>query len=126
MFILCSEVNITNFDKTLLLAILSNFKLTSLAVHDGNEDILITLLQIASIQETLEHFNIKRLNIFECTSVVDLLVEFKRIKTVRINWYYFDDDTLEQLKLEIGQFKRKLRKKHSQIYIDIGYSRKYS
>ena len=79
------------------------------------------LLKIPSIQETLEHFDIQQLDIFEFTSVVELLVEFESIKTVKILWKYSKDDKLKELELEIGQFKKKLRKKHSEIDINICY-----
>ena len=87
LFILCRDINNTNFDETLLLDILSKFKLASLRVYvgDKDEDIFMSLLQMSSIQETLEHFEIDNLDIFKCTSVIELLVEFKRIKSVRIN-----------------------------------------
>ena len=48
------------------------------------EYIFMQLLQIPSIQETLEHFDIQQLFILKYTSVAELLVEFKRIKTVTI------------------------------------------
>ena len=124
MFILCNDINKTNFDETLLLATLSKFKLTSLSAgcKGTDEDILITLLKTPSIQETLEHFNIYKLDIFEYISVIELLVEFKRIKTIEILfWEYSEDDKLGELKLKIEQFEKKLRKKHSEIDIDIIY-----
>ena len=85
MFILCSDVDNTSIDETLLLAILSKFKLTSLLVdYQGKDEyIFMPLLQMPSIQETLEHFTIERLDISKCTSVIELLVEFKRIKKNR-------------------------------------------
>ena len=122
MFILCRGINTANYDETLLLSILSNFQLTSLRVHCTNKDenIFMQLLQIPSIQETLEHLYIYSLNIFECTSVIELLVEFKRIKTVKINLHYSKDkDKIEELKQKIEQFKKELRKKHSEIEISI-------
>ena len=79
------------------------------------------LLKIPSIQETLEHFDIQHLDNFEFTSVAELLVEFKSIKTVKILWKYFKDDKLEEIELEIEQFKKKLRKRHSEIDINICY-----
>ena len=126
LFILCSDINKTNYDETLLLAILSKFKLTSLRVLNLNwnkdecEDILMTLLQIPSIQETLEHFTIDFLDNSKYTSVFELLVEFKRIKRIKIGICYSKDDKFEELKKEIKQFEKKLRKKHSEneIYID--------
>ena len=126
MFILCRGIKYTNFDETLLLAILSKFKLTSLRAEcDGtDEDNWITILQIPSIQETLEHFTIYKLDIFKCTSIIELLVEFKRIKAIEIFWYYSYDDKLKELKLEIKQFKRKLKKKHSEIEIEINYKKR--
>ena len=122
MFTLCTGINNTNFDETLLLSILSNFQLTSLRVHCTNKDenIFMQLLQIPSIQETLEHLYIYSLNIFECTSVIELLVEFKTIKTVKILLHYSkDEDKIEELKQKIEQFKKELRKKHSEIEISI-------
>ena len=78
------------------------------------------LLQMPSIQETLEHFRIHNLVISKCTSVIGLLVEFKRIKTVTISRRYSaKDGKLEELILEIQQFKKELRKKHSEIKICI-------
>ena len=86
----------------------------------------MSLLKIPSIQETLEHFKIYNLDISKCTSVIDLFVGFKRIKRIEIFWYYSkDEDKLEELKLEIEQFKRKLRKKHSEIQINIDYCEEY-
>ena len=80
------------------------------------------LLQTPLIQETLEHLYITFLDIFECTSAIDLIVEFKRIKTVEIHWEYSEyEDKLQELKLEIKQFEEKLRKKHSQIKIKVDY-----
>ena len=122
MFTLCTGINNTNFDETLLLSILSNFQLTSLRVHCTNKDenIFMQLLQIPSIQETLEHLYIYSLNIFECTSVIELLVEFKTIKTVKILLHYSkDEDKIEELKQKIEQFKKELRKKHSEIEISL-------
>ena len=122
MFTLCTGINNTNFDETLLLSILSNFQLTSLRVHCTNKDenIFMQLLQIPSIQETLEHLYINSLNIFECTSVIELLVEFKTIKTVKILLHYSkDEDKLEELKQKIEQFRKELRKKHSEIEISL-------
>ena len=124
MFTPCTGINNTNFDETLLLAILSKFKLTSLVVQNGDKDeyIFMSLLQMASIQETLDNFIIYELNIFKCTSVVDLLVEFKKIKTTVIYFSPFtniDKDKLEELKQEIWQFEKKLKKKHSEIEISI-------
>ena len=127
MFTLCSTINKTNYDETLLSAILSKFKLTSLEVwnfgrnKDQYEYILMTLLQIPSIQETLEHFDIHGLDILGCTSIFELLVEFKRIKTVEIGLRYTkDDDKLEELKQKIQKIKKEVRKKHSEIEISIG------
>ena len=77
------------------------------------------LLQMPSIQETLEHFDILKLDISKCTSVIDLFVEFKRINTIRIEWKYSKDDKLEELKIAIKKFKKKLRKTHPEIEIDI-------
>ena len=97
---------------------------TSLVVHNGDEDenIFMSLLQIPSIQETLDDFTIYDLDISECTSVVKLLVEFERIKTVKIEWLHsLDDDEFEEWKLKIKQFEKILKKKHSQIHIYIGY-----
>ena len=124
MFILCSYIDDTNFDENLLLSILSKFKLTSLVIRDGNRDeyIFIELLQMPSIQETLEHFRIKSSNIFSCTSVIELLVELKKIKKIRIEWGYYknvEDNKVDEWKLKIEQFETKLKKKHSQIEIDI-------
>ena len=86
MFILCSNINNANFDETLLLSILSKFKLTSLRIWDGNKDenIFMLLLQIPSIQDSLEHFYIRFLDISKCTSVIDMLFEFNRIKKIEI------------------------------------------
>ena len=125
MFILCSLINKTNYDGTLLFTILSKFNLTSLLVFDGykDEDIFMQLLIMPSIQETLEHFSIISLNIIECTSVIELLVEFKRIKTIKLFWKYSEDDELQEWKLEIKQIEKKLRKKHSEIEIDIDYQK---
>ena len=129
MFILCIHINKTNYDETLLLDILSKFKLASLVVRNGDkdEDIFMQLLQIPSIQGTLEHLIIYFLDICKCTSVIDLFVEFKRIKTIRILYWEYskDEDKLEELKLEIEQFKRKLKKKHSEIKININYCEEY-
>ena len=121
LFILCSDINKTNFDEILLLAILSKFKLTSLKVRFRykDENIFMQLLQMPSIQETLEHFRISNLDALECTSVFELLVEFKRIKTIKIEWEYSDDDKIEELKQEIQKFKKELRKKYSEIEINI-------
>ena len=126
MFILCSGINKTNFDETLLLSILSKFKLTSLRVwlRNKEEDIFMSLLQIPSIQETLEHFRISHLNIFKCTSVVGLIVEFKRIKTVKVLWDYSKNEKYEEFKQKIQKFEKELRKKHSEIDISIIYHRK--
>ena len=123
LFILCRDINKTNFDETLLLAIFSKFKLTSLVVGFGNRDeyIFMRLLQMSPIQETLEDFTIYDLDISECTSVVELLVEFESIKTIKIVFYFNDDDKLEEWKLKIEQFEKIMKKKHSEIYIDINY-----
>ena len=123
MFILCSQINKTNYDETLLLSILSKFKLTSLVVCDGNKDknIFMKLLKIPLIQETLEHFKIFGLISSKCIYVVELLVEFKRINTIGITWFYSkDDDKIVEWKQEIRQFKKELKKKHSEIEIYIG------
>ena len=80
------------------------------------------LLQMPSIQETLEYFRINNLDIFKCTSVVEQLNEFKRIKRIEIFWWHsknVDEDKLEEWKLEIRQFEKKLKKKHSEINISI-------
>ena len=126
MFILCSKINKTNYDETLLLPILSKFKLTSLEVwnfdrsKDEYEYILMQLLQIPSIQETLEHLYINLLDIFECISVAELLVEFKRIKTVTIGCLLkYKTDKIEELKQKVPKNKKELRKKHSEIEISI-------
>ena len=80
-----------------------------------------------SVQKTLEHFTIDRLDIFKCTSVVELFIEFKRAKTLKITCLYFDnedeenDDKLAKLKLNIKQSEEKLNKTHSKIKIDIRY-----
>ena len=123
MFILCSNINNANFDETLLLAILSKFKLTSLRIWDGNKDenIFMLLLQIPSIQDSLEHFYIRFIDISKCTSVIDMLFEFNRIKKIEIKWGYSKDDKLGELYREIKQSERKMRKKHSEIEIDIKY-----
>ena len=117
MFILCTCINSTNFDETLLLAILSKFKLTSLEVRNGDEDIFMSLLQMASIQETLEHFKIKHLHISKLASVLYLLDEFNRINSIRIIWKYYEDDKLEKLRPEVLQIIRKLRKKQLKFKI---------
>ena len=84
------------------------------------------LLQIPSIQETLEHFDIQQLDIFGCTSVAELLVKFKRIKTVKIEYLsYSEADKIEEIKQKIQKFKKELRKKHSEIEIFISYFEKY-
>ena len=77
-----------------------------------------------SIQETLEHFIIYSLDIFKCISVVEQLVEFKRIKTIRIECYYSNDDKVEELKLDIKQFEKILKKKRSEIEIYLGYQKR--
>ena len=120
MFILCSHIDNINFDETLILSILSKFKITSFVDRDGiiDENIFLSLLQIPSIQETLEHFRINNLDISKCTSVVDLLVEFKRINIVRIGCYYYDDG-LDEWKQKIEQFKEIMKKRHSEIDIKI-------
>ena len=125
MFIQCRGINTANYDETLLLSILSKFKLTSLGVYWGDEDVFMQLLKIPLIQETLEHFTIERLDISRCTSVFELLVEFKRIKTIEIIWDYFkNDDEFEEWKLEIEQFKENIKKKHSEIEIKIDYEKR--
>ena len=78
----------------------------------------MSLLQTPSIQQTLEHFDISQLDISKCTSVIDLLVEFKRINIVRIGCYYYDDG-LDEWKQKIEQFKEIMKKKHSEIDIKI-------
>ena len=123
MLILCSGINSANYDETLLLSILSKFKLESLVVHDGDwdETIFMLLLRMPSIKETLEHLSIYRLDISKCTSVIELLLEFKRIKSIRIYWHYNtndDVDEIEEWKLKIEQFEEKLKNKHSEIEID--------
>ena len=120
-FILCRGINSANYNGNRLLAILSKFKLTSLGVYWGDEDIFMQLLKIPSIQETLEHFTIERLDISRCTSVFELLVQFKRLKTIEIIWEYSEDDKLEECKQKIEQFKKNMRKKHSEIEIQIDY-----
>ena len=78
-----------------------------------------------SIQETLEYFRIDLLDICNCTSVVELLFEFKRINIIKIEWLHsLNYEELENLKQEIGQFEKKLRKKHSEIDIKIDYVEK--
>ena len=129
MFTLCSDINNANFDETLLLSILSKFKLTSLVVRyeDEDEDFFMKLLKIPSIQETLEHFNIYDLYILKCASVFELLVEFKRIKTIWIVWQYSkadNNDELEEWQMEIKQFDKKMKKKHSEIKIKFDYEYK--
>ena len=121
MFILCSDTDETDYDETLLLSVLSKFKLTSLEIEwDSRDEYIFTqLLQIASIQETLEDFRIEDLDASIYTSAVDLLVELKRIKTIWIRWMYKSFDELEEWKPKIKQFKKKLRMKHSEIEIDI-------
>ena len=124
MFILCSDIDNTNFDETLLLSIFSKLKLTSLEVWSGHKDkdILKLLLQTPSIQETLEHFRIDKLDIFKCFSFIELLVKFKRIKTVKIGWSNskcYSDDLLEELKLQIKQSEAKIKEKHSETKIKI-------
>ena len=128
MFILCSDINKTNYDETLLLSILSKFKLTSLEVLNLNQNkdkyeyVLMQLLQISLIQETLEHLSISELDILGCISVAELLVEFKRIKTVTIRLLrYYKTDNIEELKQKIQKFKKELRKKHSEIEFCINY-----
>ena len=121
---MCSNINSTNIDETLLLTILSKFKLTSLRVYNGDEDefLYMQLLQMPSIQETLEIFTIYSLNIFKFTSIAELLIDFKRIKTITIEWLHsLNDDKLEEWKLKIEQFENKLKEKHSEIEIDIYY-----
>ena len=77
---------------------------------------------MASIQETLEHFTIKNLNIYEWYSVIELFAEFKRIKKIEINWVHsLNDDDLEEWKLILKQYKEAILWKHSQIDISIGY-----
>ena len=44
-----------------------------------------------SIQENLEHFTKSDLDIFECISIVELLAEFKRIKTISMRCHYDGD-----------------------------------
>ena len=126
MLILCTGINNTNFDETLLLAILSKFKLTSLKVCNGDkdEDIFMSLLHTPSVQETLEHFRIEKLDIYKCSSVIDLLVEFKRIKTIIIEWDYNARDKIKQWKQKIRQFEEIMWKKHSKIWISIEYIHK--
>ena len=127
LFILCSGINKTNYDETLLLTILSKFKLSSLGafngIKDNNEGILMKLLQIPSIQETLEHLFINCFYIFDRTSVIELLFELKAIKTLKIA--YSEDienyDNYEKLILEIEQFEEKLKKKHPKTEILIYY-----
>ena len=81
----------------------------------------MTLLKISSIQETLEHFDIVELDILGCISVAELLVEFKRIKTVKIGCLLkYKTDKIEELKMKIQKIKKELRKKHSEIEISIG------
>ena len=131
MFIQCSDMNNTSFDETLLSSILSKFRLTSLVVDCGSTDkgIFMQLLQMTSIQETLEHFRIKRLRISKCTPVIDILVEFKRIKAISITCNYSKDDEesqLEEWKLKTKQFENKMKKKHSEIEIYIDYQKIYS
>ena len=129
MFILCSGINDTNFDETLLLAIFPKFDLTSLVVWSGDEDedIFMSLLQTPSVHETLEHFRIKNLDIFKCTSVIELFIQFKRIKAIEIRWHSSkndDDDELKEWILEINQFEGKLREKHSEVEIYIDYQKR--
>ena len=76
---------------------------------------------MSSVQETLEYFSIYWLYIFKCTSVIELLFKFKRFKSIKIRWYYDSYDDLAEWKLEIEQFEKKMRKKHSEIDIDITY-----
>ena len=77
----------------------------------------MSLLQMSSIQKTLEHFEIKHLHISKLVSVLYLLSEFNRIKTVKIIWKYYKDDKLEELKPEIQQMRRKLSEKHLEVEI---------
>ena len=86
---------------------------------DKYDYILMSLLQIPSIQETLEHIYIENQDISLCTSAFELLVEFKSIKTVKIIRYYSKDDKLEEWKLKINQFEEILKKKHPKINIYI-------
>ena len=73
------------------------------------------------IQETLESFTIDWLDISNCPSVVELLIEFKRIKTIRVRWHHsnYENDAIEEYRLKIWQFEQKLKKKHSEINIYI-------
>ena len=122
MFILCNDIDCAYYDKTLLLSILSKFKLTSLEIDRGDRDeyMLMSLLQMTSIQETLEDVTIISLDIFKCTSVFELLAEFKRINVIRIGWSYDDcNDEVKEWKLKIKQFEEEMKKKNSEIYIDI-------
>ena len=82
------------------------------------------LLQTPSVHETLEHFRIKNLDIFKWASVFELFIKFKRIKAIEIRWHSSkndEDDELEKWILKINQFEEKLRKKHSEIEIEIYY-----
>ena len=83
------------------------------------------LLQIPSIQETLEHFTIYSLDVSKCNSVFELLVEFKRVKYIRIEWGSEDDDKdedkLVEWKLKVKKFYQTMNKKHSRTDIDIRY-----
>ena len=74
-----------------------------------------------SIQENLEHFTKSDLDIFECISIVELLAEFKRIKTISMRCHYDGDYELRVWKLKIEQFKNIMKKKHSEIEISIDY-----
>ena len=124
MFTLCNDIDKTEFDESILLVILSKFKLTSLRICELDEyvyeNIFMPLLQLPSIQENLEHFETNERDIFECSSIFELLVEFKRIKTVKIFIDYYNKDIIERLKQKIQKFKKELREKHSEIEISIG------
>ena len=74
-----------------------------------------------SIQETLEDFRIEKLDFSKCTSVFDLLVEFKRIKTITIKWNHDDnnDEEEEEWELKTKQFEEEMKKKHPKIDIYI-------
>ena len=80
------------------------------------------LLQIPSIQENLEHLGIDYLDFSKCTSVINLLAEFKRIKRIEIEWFYNDNnDEVKEWKQKIKQFNKKMKKKHLEIEISIDY-----
>ena len=104
-----------------MLDVISKFKLVTIDTlyKSMTTETLMELLQISSIQESLKHIKVGKIDVFDCPNILSLLSKFKKLKYISISWNSDYNNDSQECKDNIKKIREEIKILNSDIIIDL-------